>query len=111
MNIETIIHRNADSQRQEQNLIPGKGNHVNGILDVALNGNFPASDPHRSHFRETAISTDSIEFRLAWWFKLYVFGVTAMCLLADREPKQEKSLYWCRKALRISYNGKRVKIS
>ncbi|WP_211450867.1 hypothetical protein [Collimonas antrihumi] len=57
------------------------------------------------------MSTDLIEFRMAWWFKLYMLGVTTMCLLTGCEPQQEKSLYWCQKAIRASCNGKRVKIS
>jgi hypothetical protein len=60
---------------------------------------------------EAAMSTDPIEFRMAWWFKLYVFGVSTMCLLTACEPQQEKSLYWCQKAIRASCNGKRIKIS
>ncbi|PFH07808.1 hypothetical protein BCF11_0148 [Collimonas sp. PA-H2] len=111
MNIETIIHRKADFQRQEENVILGKESHVGGTLDEVLKESFPAGDPYRHCFRETAMSTESIEFSLAWWFKLYVFGVTTMCLLTNREPKQEKSLYWCKKALRASYNGKRIEIS
>jgi len=71
----------------------------------------PADAAPRSHYREAAISTDLIEFRMAWWFKLYVFGVSTMCLLTGCEPQQEKSMYWCQKAIRVSCNGKRIKIS
>lgn len=54
---------------------------------------------------------DLIELKMAWWFKFYVWGVTAMCLLTGAEPLQEKSLYWCNKAIRISRNGKRITLS
>ncbi|GAC1319074.1 MAG: hypothetical protein NVS3B11_00560 [Collimonas sp.] len=111
MSIDTITHRNADFQHKEVRVIPDKESVVDGTLGEALKENFPASDPHRCCYRETAVSTASIEFRMAWWFKLYVFGVTIMCLLAGCEPKREKSLYWCQKALRVSCNGKRIKIS
>jgi hypothetical protein len=57
------------------------------------------------------MSTDRIEFKMAWWFRLYIFGVTTMCLLTGSEPQQEKSLYWCQKAIRVRYNGRRIKIS
>ncbi|AMP00246.1 hypothetical protein CAter282_2377 [Collimonas arenae] len=57
------------------------------------------------------MSTDLIEFRMAWWFKVYTFGVTTMCILTNSEPDQKKSLYWCTKAIRASYNGKPLKIS
>ncbi|AMO95932.1 hypothetical protein CFter6_3289 [Collimonas fungivorans] len=54
---------------------------------------------------------DLIEFKMAWWFKLYILGVTAMYLLTGCEPRQERSLYWCSKAIRASCNGKRIKVS
>jgi hypothetical protein len=111
MDIETITHRNADFEHKEERIIPDKENGVCRTLNEALRANFPASDPYHRCYRETAMSTDAIEFRMAWWFKWYVFGVTTICLLAGCEPKQEKSLYWCQKALRVSYNGKRIKIS
>ncbi|AMP15893.1 hypothetical protein [Collimonas pratensis] len=57
------------------------------------------------------MSADLIEFKMAWWFKFYVFGVTTMCLLTGREPIQEKSLYWTQKAIRANYNGKPIRIS
>ena len=54
---------------------------------------------------------DLIEFKMAWWFKLYILGVTAMCLLTGCEPRRERSLYWCSKAIRASCNGKRIRVS
>ncbi|MFJ2990644.1 hypothetical protein ACIPF8_22505 [Collimonas sp. NPDC087041] len=57
------------------------------------------------------MSTELIEFRTAWWFKVYIFGVTAMCMLTNSEPDQKKSLYWCAKAIRVRCNGKPLKIS
>jgi len=57
------------------------------------------------------MSADLIEFRMAWWFKLYIFGVTVTCMLTGCEPIQEKSLYWAKKAIRASCNGKSIKIS
>lgn len=56
------------------------------------------------------MSTGLIEFRMAWWFRFYIFWVSAICLLADREPIHEKSLYWAKKAIRASCNGKSIKI-
>jgi len=56
------------------------------------------------------MSTDLIECRMAWWFRFYIFGIAIICLLADREPIQEKSLYWAKRALRASRNGKSIKI-
>ena len=50
-----------------------------------------------------------IEIEMAWWFRWYVFGVTTMCMLTGVEPKQEKSLYWCQKAMRVYCEGRRIK--
>ncbi|MEM4986925.1 hypothetical protein V8G57_05930 [Collimonas sp. H4R21] len=57
------------------------------------------------------MSAGMIEFKMAWWFRFYILGVTAMCLLTGCEPQQERSLYWCSKAIRASCNGKRIRIS
>lgn len=55
--------------------------------------------------------TDSVEIevRIAWWFRLYVIGVTIMCFLLNCEPDEEKSLYWAGKALRVTINGMPVR--
>ncbi len=52
-----------------------------------------------------------IEIRIshAWWWKWYVRGVTATCLLTNSEPDLAKSLYWEAKARRVYFNGKRIK--
>jgi hypothetical protein len=72
---------------------------------------FPADDPIVVTIAKPIMFADLIELRMAWWFKWYLFGVTAMCMLTGCEPKQEKSLYWCQNAIRARCNGKRIKIS
>lgn len=110
MNIKTITHCTADFRHKKANIISDQGSSDNDALKKALEGKFPISDTNHRYHREIVMPTESIEFRIAWWFRLYIFGVTIMCLLTDCEPRQEKSLYWCQKALRVSYNGKCIKI-
>ncbi len=71
----------------------------------------PDTHPDATFLHRHNDTADLIEFRMAWWFKLYMLGVTTMCLLTSCEQQQEKSLYWCRKAIRARCNGKRLKIS
>jgi hypothetical protein len=48
------------------------------------------------------MATMKITFRLAWWFKYYLQGVTFMCAITGCEPDIDKVSYWAGKALRVA---------
>jgi hypothetical protein len=49
-----------------------------------------------------AAVTLSIRVRMAWWFRIYIWGIFAAAYFCNCEPDPERVEYWANKALRCT---------
>lgn len=42
-----------------------------------------------------------VSIKLAWWFRIYFYGVVFMCLLTGMAQNDERFAYWCKKSMKV----------
>ncbi len=59
---------------------------------------------HRRHFSSEvtmAIGTIAYNVRVAWWLKLYFYGLATLCAITGCEPNWQHVKYWINKGVTV----------
>lgn len=53
-----------------------------------------------------AKSSLSVEFKVSWWLKWYLYGVILTAALTRARPDEDKLQYWIGRAMKITIRGR-----
>lgn len=51
--------------------------------------------------------TIAVRLHVAWWLRLYLYGLVICCTLTGMTPHQDRLLYWITKGLSVRIPGAR----